>query len=323
MSRKVGPWALALLLTTATANAQQQQGGSPALKNDPRVLTEAEYGRIETLGPSTLSPDGKWVAYEIRRGVTAPPEFHYRAIASDSERTISHATSAAFTSNSRWLVYIIPPDTARRATVGARDTAGGGGGGGGGAPGRGTPASSGDRRNKVGMIDLRTGTATVVADIQSFALSNDGVHVALRRYAPPGRTNRGADLVVRDLAQNTDLTFGNVADFAWNDDGALLAMTIDVDGKTGNGMQLLNVATGALRSLDAADVSYGSVAWRKHGDDLAVLRSGSDSAFADTSYVILAWRGLGTARPTQHLYDFASDRAFPAGMRVAGYRAPL
>src|SRR5205823_5190086 len=106
-------------------------------------------------------------------------------------------------------------------------------------------------RNKVGIVDLRSRAVTTFDDIQSFALSNDGAHVALRRYPAAGR--RTADVIVRDLDAATDLAFGNVAELAWSDDGAMLAMTIDVDGKTGNGVQLLNAQTNVVRSLDASD----------------------------------------------------------------------
>ncbi|HEY7236152.1 MAG TPA: prolyl oligopeptidase family serine peptidase, partial [Gemmatimonadaceae bacterium] len=87
--------------------------------------------------------------------------------------------------------------------------------------------------------------------------------------------------------------------------------------------QLLNVATGALRALDTGDHLYAFVAWRKHGDDLAVLRSRADSAFADTSYAVIAWRGLGGPRPMKSVYDFSTDGRFPQQLRVAGYRPPL
>ena len=43
----------------------------------------------------------------------------------------------------------------------------------------------------------------------------------------------GATLVMRDLASGRDTTFGNVAEFAWQSAGELLAMTISAEGKSG------------------------------------------------------------------------------------------
>src|SRR5205823_6358203 len=51
------------------------------------------------------------------------------------------------------------------------------------------------------------------------------------------------------------------------------------------------------------------------------LRSRSDSGFVDTSYAVIAVRNAGT-RAAKQVYDFAADNAFPAGLRVAAYRAP-
>src|SRR5205085_7839914 len=40
-------------------------------------------------------------------------------------------------------------------------------------------------------------------------------------------------------------------------------------------------------------------------------------------YTVLSWRGLVAGHPTAAVYDFAADKAFPSGMRVASYRVPL
>src|SRR5437868_9020517 len=307
--------ALGALFGAATLAAQQPQSVATNASSRSRpALTEADFARIETLGASALSADGKWVAYDFRRGASGPTELRYRTVAGGAESTVPLGNTPLFSANSRWLLFTITPDTTAARAASRRAGATGG---------RGSAPPPEITRNKVGIVDLRNGTRTVLEDVQSFALSKDGAHVALRRYVPADRRGRGADLVVRDLEQGTDVTFGNVSDFAWNEDGTLLAMAIDVEGKTGNALQLLNVATGALRALDTGDQLYTSIAWRKHGDDLAVLRSRTDSSFADTSVAVIAWRGLSSAHPTKTAYDFGGDSAFARGMRVAPYRPPL
>jgi dienelactone hydrolase len=272
------------------------------------TLGHAEYAKWETLGAGALSPDGKWVAYDFRRGDNTS-ELRYRAVDSETDHTVRSASNAQFSADGRWLLFTIAPDTAGRAGRGGRGGRGGGGGEGA------APAN----RNKVGLVDLRSNAMSTFDDVQSYSLSSSGHHVALRRYSAPG--HRAADVIVRDLEAGTELTFGNISELAWNDDGSLLALAIDVDGKTGNGVQLLNVQTGALRSLDASSVQYTGLQWRAHSDDLAAMRSRVDSAFNDTSYTVIAWRGLAS-KPAAQSYDFTNDRSFPANMRVAAYRAP-
>jgi hypothetical protein len=272
-------YAAVLLSAAAPLVAHAQHATSPAA-SATAALGPADYAKWETLGNGALSPDGKWVAYDLRRG-NGSTELRYRTVDNETDHTVRSATAPQFTTNGRWLLYTVLPDT---AGAGARGGRGGRGGAAGGA--NATPAAN---RNKVGVVDLRSGVATTFDDIQSYQLSNDGSHVALRRYGTAGR--RGADVIVRDLDAGTELTLGNVAEAVWNEDGGLLAMAIDVDGKTGNGVQLLDARTGAIRSLDAADAHYTGLQWRAKSDDLAAMRSKIDSAFIDTSYTVLAWRG--------------------------------
>jgi dipeptidyl aminopeptidase/acylaminoacyl peptidase len=278
------------------------------------ALTAADYAKWEILGNGVISPDGKWVAYDFRRN-SGEAELRWHAVDSDAEKIVKMGNGATFTRNSRYLIYTISADTTGAGGRGGRGGRGSGAGAGG-------VAASASNHNKAAIVDLRTGAATTFEDIQSFVVSADGAHVAFRRYAPTGRAGRGADLVVRDLDAGTDVTLGNVGEYAWSDDGALLAMTIDVDGKTGNGVQLLEAANGNIRSLDASDAQYVNLLWRPHATDLVVFRSRADSAFADTSFAVIAWRGLASGKPSPRVYDFGADAGFPQGMRVAAYRRP-
>jgi dipeptidyl aminopeptidase/acylaminoacyl peptidase len=293
-------------------------GGVAHAQGTAKVPVPAsEWTKWETPAAGDLSPDGKWAAYEVRR-VNGNNELRYRSLPSGAEQVVPRATTPQFTRDSRFLVYVIAPDT---GGVGGRG--GRAGGGRGGAPAAG--AATEGARNKVSIVSLAAGAgdANTVAfdDVQSFALSRNGSHVALRRYRPAGAT-RGADLVVRDLARGTQVTFGNVSEFAWSDEGSLLAMTLDVEGRTGNGVQVLDAATGALRPLDARDNDYTGLAWRAKSADLALYRSRTDTMFVDTSYTVLAWKNLsaGGSAQTMRQYDFSGDAAFPKDMRVASYR---
>ena len=61
-----------------------------------------------------------------------------------------------------------------------------------------------------------------------------------------------------------------------------------MQGRTGNGIQLFDAKAGTVRPLDGGEMHYAGLSWRSRGDDLAAFRSRVDSAFADTSYAILA-----------------------------------
>ena len=52
------------------------------------------------------------------------------------------------------------------------------------------------------------------------------------------------------------------------------------------------------------------------------MRSRVDSAFADTSYAVIAWRGARERPRRRSAYDFSTDTCVPSRLRVAAYRAP-
>ena len=299
---------VAIVALTPVSAAHAQHAATSAAKP---TLASADYAKWESLGGSAISADGKWIAYDFRRG-NGSTELRYRAASSGDEHSIHSATGAQFTSDGRWLLATVTPDTAG----GGRGARGGRGGGGAGGAAAAPPAN----RNKVAVVDLRSDATRVFDDVQSYSLSTDGSHVAFRRYATPG--HRGADVIVRDLAAGTELAFGNVAELAWDPSGSLLAMAIDVDGKTGNGVQVLNIKTGALSSLDASDAEYSGLVWRPRGFDLAAMRSRADSAFVDTAYTVIAWRGLDTPRFVESHIDQSDESGGANPMRIADYRAP-
>jgi hypothetical protein len=39
----------------------------PAAAQQRPTITPPDYGRWEALGPATLSPDGAWLTYQVRR----------------------------------------------------------------------------------------------------------------------------------------------------------------------------------------------------------------------------------------------------------------
>jgi len=277
-----------------------------ALAQPKPTLTPADYGKWETLGAGTLSPDGKWLAYEIRR-TGGNHELRVAATAGGGEtRVLAFCSAAAFSADSRWLacsatVSETEQDRARKA---------------------GRPAE-----DKLNVLDLAGGEITKVDDVQSLAFSGVGPYLAFRKYPPAGagrvgagtapaagggrggrgggapdaaadaeRDPAGAVLLVRDLSTGVDTTFGNVTNYSWQDKGSNLAMTIGVDGRTGNAIQVFDPRSGSLKVLDSGAAIYTALTWRKESADLAALRSLKQDGYEGESYTALAWKNLGEKR---------------------------
>jgi dipeptidyl aminopeptidase/acylaminoacyl peptidase len=278
--------ALALILSLAAPAAGQQKS----------VLMPADYGRWETLGTGTLSPDGKWLAYEVGR-VEGDGELRLRDLGSDSTRVIPLGSKAVFSADSRWLAYSIGLPERERLEQAKQPV-----------------------RGQVGILELGTGAEVIVEGVASFAFSEQGGYLALRGYPRDGQKQKGVDVVVRDLAAGLSTNFGNVAEFAWQGKGTLLALAMDAEARAGNGVQLFDPATGLLRTLASDTAVFTGLVWRKEGDDLAVLRVLGDSMREGETHRILAWRGLAGRRVVARSYDPGSDARFPADTRIVGYR---
>ncbi len=279
----------------------------------------AEYGQWETLvtafNNGGLSPDGKWLAYGINRS-SRNNELRITNVADGTTKVAAFGAPPVFSSDSRWAAYGIGYSEAQEEKLRKEKK---------------------PIHRKLGLLNLTSGEQTVVEGIESFAFSPNGAYLAMRRYAPEkketpeaataGETDDapGATLIVRQLASGRDTTFGNVAEFAWQDlpqRGRLLALTISAEDKTGNGVQLFDPETGTLRVLDSSASTYSGLAWRKESADLAVLRSKTGERYEGSTQIALAWTRLTEASEAKQVYDPTADAKFPAGMRTVAFRKP-
>ncbi|NIP60527.1 MAG: S9 family peptidase, partial [Gemmatimonadetes bacterium] len=283
--------AVALLASGAPSSAGSQE---------PPTLTLEDYGRWEDPGPPALSPDGGWLAVEIRR-VNGEDELRIRRVGSDSLVAVPYGREPVFSPEGPWLAFSVGRSEEERERLEERD---------------------GPARDRLGLMDLVTGDTTLVEAVRSFAFSEDGPWLAMRGYGPEDGEGRAASLVIRDLRTGVDTRFGDVSEFAWQDDGGLLAMVVDGGEGPGSGVQLYDPGSGSLRTLISEDGRYRRLSWRKDADDLAVLRARGDEGHEDSTHVAIAWTGLAFGRPGPAVLDPAAAPGFPEGMRVTAYRAP-
>ena len=149
---------------------------------------------------------------------------------------------------------------------------------------------------------------------------------ASRRSAGGGRRAasdrpRGTDLILRELATGAELNVGNVSEFAFTRDGKFLASVIDATDKVGNGVQLRNMMTGTVSSLDTDNANYERLSWTEKGDGLTVLKGKEDRAYTDKMYSVVGFTGFGSGEPKKVVYDPSKDTTFPKGFAISGNRA--
>jgi dipeptidyl aminopeptidase/acylaminoacyl peptidase len=194
-------------------------------------------------------------------------------------------------------------------------------------------------QSSVTLVNLATGDKTEFPKIRRFAFSGTSSGwVALQRYAPEAAAGRGgaaaaaasgpandrprgSDLLLHELATGLELNVGNVSEFSFRKDGRLLALAIDAADKAGNGLQIRNMASGAVTPIDSADAVYERITWTEKGDALAVLRGADVRGFRDKFYAVVGVTDLdGTPKKT--IFP-TTDVTPPKGFSVSPNRAPL
>lgn len=279
------------------------------------TIPPSEYGQWEYPITPNLSPDGKWLSY----GIVRPNRNNERRIVSTTggePKIAPFALQPVFSADSRWAAYSMGYSEAQEEKQRKEKK---------------------PIQRKLGLLNLASGEQTVIEGIESFAFSPNGAYLALRRYAPERKDAAppdpasepdaapGATLIVRQLATGRDTTFGNVSEYAWQDlpqRGRWLALTINAEDKTGNGVQLFDPETNVLRVLDSSATSYSGLAWRKDSSDLAVLRAKADDKREGATQILLAWQRLGETNEAKQTYDPTADTKFPSGMRAVAFRRP-
>ena len=267
-----------------------------AQNSKPKVELK-DYGQWESLGFSrALSNDGNWFAYDVRRN-NDKNEIRLHNLIDNSVKVLAEASRAQFSNDNKWIGYFINPTASAKKK------------------------SKKPLRSKFRLLKLNGTDSITVENVSAFGFSDDGMFLTMKHYAAKGKKSKGADLVVRNLESGVEQNFGNVAEFAWQEEGNQLAFVIDADGKAGNGIQLFNASNSSIRVLDSKSATYSGLKWRKESADLAVYRSDKNKSYEDSTHQVLAWRALGTKKENAALFDQANQSNYPTDSRVVNNRS--
>jgi dipeptidyl aminopeptidase/acylaminoacyl peptidase len=295
----VGTIALLLSLTPTGAITAQETNSSETATTVRHAVTPDDYGRWERLGFSReLSRDGNWAAVPIQR-VDGTAELQLLALGAEADPIVlDQGGSPEFSRDGAWLAYRIGPSEEEAERLRAADE----------------PV-----RNDAALLRLGDADPLVIEDVQRFALSGSGAAFAALRYPEEGA--RTSPLLVRDLATGTELVFGNVAEFAWQSDGDLLAIVVSTPDGVGNGVQLYDAATGSLRVLDSARVEHARLSWRDESPDLAYFQAVETEDWEGSTHRLVAWRDLD-AGGVRTVLEPVRVEALGPSWGVAEHRAP-
>ncbi|MBE3130201.1 MAG: S9 family peptidase, partial [Acidobacteria bacterium] len=306
---------LILLAVFAVSAAQDKPADKAAAPAGPRPLALQDILAWKSIGSAELSPDGNWLMYKL-----SPLEGESEIVIRQTKGTKEHRfpigeaprfgafAKTRFSSDSKWAAFLSYPGSNDMKAL---------------------------RKEKkrvtttAVLTNLATGEKTEFEKVRSLNFSGENPgFLALHRYAPESQEKEkdkwtGSDLVLRELATGKEVNVGNVAEFAFDKNGTRLAVVIDAQGQAGNGIQLRNLASSAVVSLDNDKASYKSLSWTEKGEAFAALKGKEDKAYEDKLWSIVAYAGFQEPKgPRKTVYDPAGDKSFPEGMTVSPNRAP-
>jgi dipeptidyl aminopeptidase/acylaminoacyl peptidase len=238
----------------------------PGSAQELPTLDPADYGQWEYLNGFSLDPAGEWLVSSIQR-VDETVELRLtRADGSGDARILEHASAPSFSPDGRWMAYRKgkSPEEAESA--------------------------DGPSRDRLGLVNLRAGSDTVLMEMRGFEFRGDGAWLAVLGFSPSDSV--GADLLVMRPDGSNRTVLGNVDTFAWQDDGDLLAATLETAWRDANGVVLLDPEPGVLRTLDARDADYAGLTWDESSARLGVRRSRDREGRLESSHDILVWEDV-------------------------------
>ena len=220
-------------------------------KAEPRPLEEiADIMAWKSIRNSTISKDGKWFAYYL-----APQEGDGELIIKETQGDKEYkfpigepgssfgGQPIAFSEDSSWLAYTIYPTRkeAKQLKKQKKKT-----------------------YNNVGLVDLKTGEKTEVEKIKAFSFSKENPGwIVFHKYPAESQEKeskenkwKGSDMILHQLTSGDELSIGNVSEFAFDKKGKWLAWIIDAYEKTGNGVQIRDMATAVIHPLDSDKAEY-------------------------------------------------------------------
>lgn len=267
--------------------------GSQQATAQKKDLTLEDYAQWERIGSNALSSDGSWFVWMINK-VEGPATLHVRRVGGEEVHSFQYGSRPMFSNDNQWLAFAIGISEEEEEKL-----------------------EKAEKRVELslGLMNLTTAEVDTIEHVQSVSFSDDGSFLALRKYKPEGSESSGADLVIRNLATGTHQNVGNVSEFAFSPEGALLAVTIDASEKLGNGVQLIDLAGSSFRVLHSDEKVFSDLTWRDDSYDLAFLKEGERMGEDYPDHVIMAFTGLD-AGGDMRVFAVSERDDVPEGYRV-------
>lgn len=278
----------ALLLSAANLSAQE--------RGEKKPLPIEEYARWRSITSTAISDDGRWItfAYHPHR---ADDTLQVKNLGTEKSYEIPLASGPRFSDDSKWLAYMVtvPFKEAQKLREDKKPVP-----------------------QKAELLNLETGEKLNWENASSHAFPKGSSHFIVKKVKPEGKQeHNGTDMILRNLKEGYEELIGSVGQFGFNKPGTLLTYTVDAADKNGNGLYLIDLASGIRKPLDNGNADYAHMTWDEEGSALAVLKGNEKEGFEQKENVLLAFTGLTGRKRVKTEYNPADDSDFPENMVIS------
>lgn len=276
-------WLLLLMGCLAGSTQAQQK----------KTLTTDDYAKWQSIGANDLSPNGEWVAYQLL--VQEDNDTLYVINRNNGKSyKLAFASTPEFSKDNKWLAYRIglPFKEAEKL----RD-------------------QSKPIEYKMGLLNLETGNKETVQNISRFGFSRNGKFLAVYPAPPKENKDKGSVLLLKNLADNTTRTIGNVTDYAFNKKSDFLAYIIESANIAGNSVELFNLNHYTIKVVASDTSRFSKLSWQKEGDGLSFFKTFKKDTHEEENAMVYSYTDIYKA-PSVKIFDPTVAAGFPNNMRI-------
>ncbi|MBA2498546.1 MAG: S9 family peptidase [Chitinophagaceae bacterium] len=256
-------------------------------------LTPDDYGKWQTIGTTSLSPNGNWILYQVNVQEDNDSLFVMNKITNEIHR-LAFASSPEFSGDNKWLAYRIgnPYKEAEKLREQSKPI-----------------------EYKMGILDLASGKTEIIQNVNRFEFTRNGKFLAIYLNPPKENKDKGAVLLVKNMNDGKTRTIGNVTEYAFNKKSDQLAYIVESANTAGNSAELFNLLNYNLNVLASDTARFSKLTWQKEGDGLAFYSSFRKDKYEEDNAVVYTYTNLYKS-PMLKIFNPEKTNGFPAGMRV-------
>lgn len=283
---------------------------SNPLLSQNKILTVKDYTKWSRIVGTELSADGNWMAYALRPN-GGDDTLTVQSLADNKNYEIPNANNAIFSSDNKWISYIITPDSETRKKL---------------------TKSKKTVFNTAELLNLSTGEKITVNRSNRTSFSNNGAFWMVHRKKPDedDSKHKGSDLIIHDLKTGKSANVGNVSEFELNKRSTKLAYLVDANEMSGNGLYLFDLKSGSITLVHTDSATYEGLVWDDEntskekwgskGNQLAVLYGVKSKNLEHRSNSLLVVSNITTAPQISKLNP-AKNSNFPKDMIISEDRS--